>query len=108
MSFLKLGIGLGYWIASIDTEMILFIFISRYTATFHYNLRLFFLNLFIFELIDLQGPMNIFRSCRYNTGPGSETKIGFQHIFEIGIFEGKKFCLRLKSFKCFCNKYVFV
>ena len=50
----------------------------------------------IFELIDLQGPMNFFRSCRDNTGPISETKICFEHVFEIGIFKGIKFYLRGK------------
>ena len=38
MSFLKLG--MGYWIASRDTEMILKIFVSRFSATFPYNLQL--------------------------------------------------------------------
>ena len=38
-----------------------------------------------------------FRSCRYNTGPISETKIGFELIFDIGIFKGKKFALGLKA-----------
>ena len=38
-----------------------------------------------------------FRSCRYNTGPIWQTKIGFEHIFEIGIFKGKKFALVLKA-----------
>ena len=42
---------------------------------------------------------NFFRSCRYNTAAISETKIGFEHIFEIGIFKGIRFCLRGKSFK---------
>ena len=60
------------------------------------------------ELIDLQGPMIFFRSCRYDHGPISETKIGFEHIFEIFIFKGIKFCLRAKSFKSFNNEYIFV
>ena len=34
-------------------------------------------------------------SCRYNTGPISDTKIGFEDIFEIGIINGIKFCLRV-------------
>ena len=60
MSFQSLE--LGYWIASRDTEMILKIFITRLSATFPYNLQLNFFSNFLvnFELIDLQGPMNIF------------------------------------------------
>ena len=50
--------------------------------------------------------MNFFRSCRYNTGPISKTKIGIEHIFEIGIFKGMKFCLGGKSFKSFSNEYI--
>ena len=53
--------------------------------------------MFIFELIDLQGPMLIFSSCRYNTGPISETIIGFEHMFELGIFDGKISALDLKA-----------
>ena len=40
-----------------------------------------------------------FGSCSYNTEPISETKIGFKHIFEIGIFKGIKFCLWGKSLR---------
>ena len=40
-----------------------------------------------------------FRSCRYNTG--LITKVGFERIFEIGIFKGIKLCLRGKSFESF-------
>ena len=29
----------------------------------------------VFELINLQGPIKFFRSCRYNTGPISKTKL---------------------------------
>ena len=60
MSFLSLE--LSYWIASRDTEMILKIFISRFSATFPYKFQLIFLSNFLvnFELIDLQGPMNNF------------------------------------------------
>ena len=100
---------LGYWIASRDTEVILKIFISRFSAAFFYNLQLLSFNfLVIFELIDLPGPMNIFEVFRYNTGPILEAKFGFEHIFEIGIFKRRKFCLRFKSFKSFSNEYVFV
>ena len=49
-----------------------------------------------------------FRSCKYNTGPISEPKIGFELIFDIGVFKRKKFCLRFKSFKSSNNEYVFV
>ena len=49
-----------------------------------------------------------FRSCRCNTGPISELKIGFEHIFVIGVFEGRNFCLRFKSFKSFSNEFVLV
>ena len=49
-----------------------------------------------------------FRSCKYNTGPISEPKTGFELIFEIGVFKRKKFCLRFKSFKSSSNEYVFV
>ena len=62
----------------------------------------------IFELIDLQGPMNFFRSCKYNTGPISKTKNGLEHISEAYIFKGMKFCLREKSFKSFSNECIFV
>ena len=63
---------------------------------------------FIFELIDLQGPMNVLSSCRYNTGSLSKTKNGLEHVFETCIFRGMKFCLREKSFKSFSNEYIFV
>ena len=43
--------------------------------------------------------MILFQSCRYNTGPISETKIGSEHFFETGIFKGIKFCFSCKSFK---------
>ena len=43
--------------------------------------------------------MNFFRNCGYNTPALLDTKIGFEHIFEIGIFKGIKFCLSAKSFK---------
>ena len=43
--------------------------------------------------------MNFFRPCRSNTVAISETKFGFEHIFDTGIFKGIKFCLRSKSFK---------
>ena len=82
--------------------MLLKILISRLSAAFYWSLQLisFFLSfLVIFELIDLQGPINFFRPCRYNTAPISETKFGFEHILEIGIFKGIKFCLRGKSLK---------
>ena len=77
--------------------MILKIFISQFLATFPYNLQLILIFFFFFELIDLQGPINFFRSCRYNIGPISETKIGFENIFQIGFFKGKNFALGLKA-----------
>ena len=47
------------------------------------------------ELIVLQGPMIFFRSCRYDHGPISETKIGFEHIFGI-MFKKFKYSKYLK------------
>ena len=58
------------------------------------------------ELIDLQGPMKFFRSCRYNTGPISKTKNSLEHAFETCVFKGMNFCLREKSFKSFSNEYI--
>ena len=55
-----------------------------------------------------KGQLIFFRSCRYNTGPISDTKLGSEHIFEIGIFEGIIICTRCKSFKSFSNEYIFV
>ena len=51
--------------------------------------------------------MNFFRRCRYNTALISETKFGLEHIFEIGIFKGSKFCLRGKKLQSFINDYLF-
>ena len=43
--------------------------------------------------------MNFFRPCRYTTAPILETKFGFEHISEIGIFKSIKFCFSGKSLK---------
>ena len=54
---------LGYWIDSRDTEINVKIIISRFSETFPYNLQgLFSSFLFFFELIDLQGPIDIFQA----------------------------------------------
>ena len=62
MNFLRLGIGLLD--SSRDTEMVLKILIS-FLATFLYNIQLICvlseIFLVIFELMDLQGPMNFFQ-----------------------------------------------
>ena len=73
--------------------MILKILISQFSAKFYQILQFHFSYfLVIFELFDLQGPMNFFRSCRYNTGPISKTESGLEHIFETCIFKRMKFC----------------
>ena len=72
MSFLKLGIGLRdnlYRHRHGFEDMYITIF-SKIPLSFAIDIKF----LVIFELIDLQGPMNIFRSCRYNSGPISKTK----------------------------------
>ena len=49
-----------------------------------------------------------FKSCTFNTGPISQAEIGFEHIFEIGIFKGKKFTLEVKAQIFLSNEYFFV
>ena len=91
--------------------MILKIFISQLSATFPYNLQLIsFLKFFGQFRVNRSLRANEYFeiSCTHNTEPLSETKFGYERIFEIGIFKGRKFCLRFKSFKSFSNEYVFV
>ena len=79
--------------------MVLKILVSRLSATFQ-NFQIilkFFLS--FSELIDLQGPMNFFKACRYNPGPISERKLVWNIFSKQLYLKGSIFAFGIKASK---------